>query len=55
MSSRRNSSVKRGIPALVCVETGKYVLIDGKYYAVLKLAYDISENYMPYAMPLNGK
>ncbi len=42
-------SVSRGIPALVCIPTGEKVLIDGKYYRVLKLIYDIKGEYMPLA------
>lgn len=43
-------SVPKGIPALVCVETGEEILIDGKRYKLLKLMYDLKGEYMPPAM-----
>jgi len=43
-------SVKKGIPALVCVPTGEQIVVDGKRYKVLKLIYDLKGEYMPPAM-----
>lgn len=50
MSNRGHyKSVNKGIPALVCVPTGKEIIIDGKRYKVLKLIYDLKGEYMPLA------
>lgn len=50
MSRGMYKSVSKGIPALVCVPTGKTVIIDGKTYRVLKLMYDLKGDYLPLAM-----
>jgi hypothetical protein len=42
-------SVNKGIPALVCIETGEVVMIAGKPHKILKLMYDLKGEYMPFA------
>lgn len=49
MSRGHYKSVQKGIPALVCVPTGKTVVINGRTYRVLKLMYDLKGEYMPLA------
>jgi hypothetical protein len=50
MSRGQYKSVNKGIPALVCIPTGKKLSIAGKNYTVLKLMYDLKAEYMPFAM-----
>lgn len=44
--------INRGRPALVCIRTGEQVTIDGKTYYLLKLMYDLKQDYVPYARML---
>lgn len=47
MSRGMYKSVNKGRPALVCMPTGETVVIDGKKYRLLKLAYDLKGEFMP--------
>ncbi len=49
MYRKKTQSVDKGIPALVCVPTGKLITIDGKSYKLLKLIYDLKGEFIPLA------
>jgi len=50
MSRGMYKSVNKGRPALVLMPTGETIIIDGKKYRLLKLAYDLKGEFMPPAM-----
>lgn len=52
MGRSRKQPITRGIPALVLVPTGEVITIHGKRYTVLRLQYDLHEEYLPAAMPM---
>jgi hypothetical protein len=47
MSGKRYKIAQIGRPALVCVTTGKSIIIDGKRYNLLKMMYDLEGKYAP--------
>lgn len=46
----RKQPINGGRPGLVCMPTGKTVVINGRVYRILKLAYDLKGEYVKPAM-----
>lgn len=52
MRRTRQQPINRGIPALVFINTGETVVINGKRYHLLKMMYDLKGEYKPLAQPM---